>query len=138
MVPPEALYPDVYTDTFIFFLRPLGKIILMTGITFQMTLVFLIHNIYYLCCLCIGFYYLCAWCSCWFVVYIGRFIKKIKCVLLITRLLWELTRKQVNHISLVVVVIPTDRPKSVRYRCVIDFFVGVFVLSLFRLIFLLV
>ena len=29
MVPPEAPYPDVYTDTFIFFLRSLGKIIWM-------------------------------------------------------------------------------------------------------------
>ena len=27
MVPQEAPYPDVYTDTFIFFLRPLCKII---------------------------------------------------------------------------------------------------------------
>ena len=27
MVPPEAPYPEVYTDTFIFFLRPLCKII---------------------------------------------------------------------------------------------------------------
>ena len=29
MVPPEAQYPDVYTDTFIFFLRPLCNIIRM-------------------------------------------------------------------------------------------------------------
>ena len=29
MVTPEALYPDVYTDTFIFFLRSLYKIIWM-------------------------------------------------------------------------------------------------------------
>ena len=29
MVPPEAPYPDVYTDTLIFFLRPLCKIIWM-------------------------------------------------------------------------------------------------------------
>ena len=29
MVPPEAQYPDVYTDTFIFFLRSLCRIILM-------------------------------------------------------------------------------------------------------------
>ena len=32
--------------------------------------------------------------------------------------------------SLVAVVILTDRPKSVRNRCVIDFFGGIFVLSL--------
>ena len=30
MVPQEAPYPDVYTDTFIFFLRSLCKIIKMT------------------------------------------------------------------------------------------------------------
>ena len=36
---------------------------------------------------------------------------------------------QVNHTSWVVVVTPTDRPKSVRNRCVIEFFVALFVLS---------
>ena len=47
---------------------------------------------------------------------------------LITRLLrgvgrWA--RKPVNHTSLVAVVTPTDRPKSVRNRCVIEHFCGV-------------
>ena len=37
---------------------------------------------------------------------------------------------QVNHTSWVAVVTPTDRPKSVRNRCVIDLFVTLFVLSL--------
>ena len=37
---------------------------------------------------------------------------------------------QVNRTSLVAVVTPTDRPKSVRNRCVIELFCGVFVLSL--------
>ena len=37
---------------------------------------------------------------------------------------------QVNHTSWVAVVTPTDRPKSVRNRCVIEFFVALFVLSL--------
>ena len=32
---------------------------------------------------------------------------------------------QVNHTSWVAVVIPTDRPKSVRNRCVIELFCGV-------------
>ena len=44
-------------------------------------------------------------------------------VLLVTRLLreWEsLTRKLINHTSCVGVVTPTDRPKSVRNRCVIE------------------
>ena len=34
--------------------------------------IFLIYNIYYLCCFCIDFYDLSAWCGCWFVVYIRR------------------------------------------------------------------
>ena len=37
---------------------------------------------------------------------------------------------QVNHTSWVAVVIPTDRPKSVHNRCVIELFVVLFVLSL--------
>ena len=37
---------------------------------------------------------------------------------------------QVNHTSWVAVVTPTDRPKSVRNRCLIELFCGVFVLSL--------
>ena len=50
------------------------------------------------------------------------------CVLLITRLLrgvgrWA--RKPVNHTSWVVVVTPTDRPKSVRNCCLIELFCGV-------------
>ena len=38
--------------------------------------IFLIYDIYYLCCLCIDCYNLSAWCGCWFVVYIRRFINK--------------------------------------------------------------
>ena len=34
-----------------------------------------------------------------------------------------------NHTSWVAIVTPTDRPKSVHKRCVIEGFVGVFVLS---------
>ena len=37
---------------------------------------------------------------------------------------------QVNHTSLVAVVTPTDRPKSVRNCCLIELFVALFVLSL--------
>ena len=36
---------------------------------------------------------------------------------------------QVNHTSRVAVVAPTDRPKSVRNRCVIELFLSLFVLS---------
>ena len=55
------------------------------------------------------------------------------CVLLITRLfrvVGRWARKPVNHTSLVAVVTPTDRPKSVRNRCLIELFVALFVLSL--------
>ena len=37
---------------------------------------------------------------------------------------------QVNHTSWVAAVTPTDSPKSVRNRCVIELFVALFVLSL--------
>ena len=55
------------------------------------------------------------------------------CVLSIIRLLrgvgrWA--RNPVNHTSLVAVVTPTDRPKSVRNRCLIELFVTLCVLSL--------
>ena len=39
-------------------------------------------------------------------------------------------RKPVNHTSWVVVVTPTDRPKSVRNRCLIELFRVLFVSSL--------
>ena len=50
------------------------------------------------------------------------------CVILIKRLLrlvgrWA--REPVNHTSWVAVVTPTDRPKSVRNRCLIELFCGV-------------
>ena len=52
------------------------------------------------------------------------------CVLLITRLLWLVgrlrSRNMFIHTSLVAILTPTDRPKSVRSR-VIE--VGVFVMS---------
>ena len=55
-------------------------------------------------------------------------------VLLITQLLQLVERLdpvyRFNHTSWVAVVIPTDRPKSVHNRCVIESFGGVFVLSL--------
>ena len=38
--------------------------------------IFLINNIYHLCCLCIDFYDLSTWGGCWFIVYIKRFIYK--------------------------------------------------------------
>ena len=56
------------------------------------------------------------------------FFKYALCVLLITRLLREmekLVRTPVNNTSWVAIVTPTDRPKSVRNRCVIELFGGV-------------
>ena len=50
------------------------------------------------------------------------------CVLLITRLLWLVGRwalKPIYHTSWVALVTPTDRPKSVRNRCLIELFCGV-------------
>ena len=50
------------------------------------------------------------------------------CVLLITRLLQRVGRwalNQLNHTIWVAVVIPTDRPKSVRNRCLIELICGV-------------
>ena len=62
--------------------------------------------------------------------YIRRFIKKkIKCVSFWLHGCcgeWEgWPVDQVNHTSLVDVVTPTDRPKSVRNRCLIEHFCGV-------------
>ena len=52
---------------------------------------------------------------------------------------WEgWVRKPVNHTRWLAAVTPTDRPKSVRNRYVIELFGRVFVLSLFRLTFLLI
>ena len=43
----------------------------------------------------------------------------------ILRLVGRWARKPVNHTSWVAVVTPTDRPKSVRNRCLIELFCGV-------------
>ena len=91
--------------------------------------IFLIYNIYYLCCLCIDFYDLSAWCGCWFVVYIRRFIYKFLNVCpfdyTAVAVSGKVSLKPVNHTSWVAVVTPTDRPKSVCNRCLIELFCGV-------------
>ena len=99
--------------------------------------IFLIYmyNIYYLCCLCIDFYDLSAWCGYWFVVYIRRFIHKFLNVCPFDYTAIAGSGKvgpvnQVNHTSWVAVVTPTDRPKSISNRCLIEHFVALFVLSL--------
>ena len=83
----------------------------------------------YFCFTCIDFYDLSAWGGCWFVVYIRRFIYKFLnvCPFDYTAVAGSGKVgpvKQVNA-SWVAVVIPTDRPKSVRNRCVIEHFCGV-------------
>ena len=88
------------------------------------------YNIYHLCFTCIDFYDLSAWSGCWFVVYIRSFIYKFVNVCLFDYTAVAGSGKvgpvnQVNHISWVAVVTPTDRPKSSRNRCVIELFFGV-------------
>ena len=97
--------------------------------------IYLLYNIYHLCFTCIDFYDLSAWVGCWFVVYIRRFIHKFLnvCPFYYTAVAGSGKVgpvNQVNHTSWVDVVTPTDRPKSVLNRCVIETFVALFVLSL--------
>ena len=92
--------------------------------------IFLLYYIYHLCLTCNDFYDLSAWGGCWFVVYIRRFIYKFLNVCpfdykRLLRLVGRWARKPVNHTSWVAVVTPTDRPKSVRNRCLIELFCGV-------------
>ena len=97
--------------------------------------IFLLYHIYHLCFTCIDFYDLSAWGGCWFDVYIRRFIYKFLNVCPFDYTAVAGSGKvgpvnQVNHTSWVAVVTPTDRPKSVRNRCLIELFVALFVLSL--------
>ena len=77
---------------------------------------------------CIEFYGLSTWGGCWFVfLFKDVNLQILKCVITTDCCReWEgWARKPVNHTSLVAVVSPTDRPKSVRNRCVIELFCGV-------------
>ena len=49
----------------------------------------------------------------------------IRCLYYDLRGVGRWARKPVNHTSWVAVVTPTDRPKSVRNRCLIELFCGV-------------
>ena len=92
--------------------------------------IFLLYNIYHLCFTCIDFYDLSAWGGCWFVVYIRRLI-----YICFNACPFDYTAvaksgkvgpvNQFNHTSWVAVVTPTNRPKSVHNRCVIELFCGV-------------
>ena len=92
--------------------------------------IFLLYYINYLC-----FTFISALGGCWFVVYIRRLIYKFLNVCPFDYTAVAGSGKvgpvnKVNHTSLVAVVTPTDRLKSVRNRCVIELFVALFVLSL--------
>ena len=91
--------------------------------------IFLIENIYHLCCTCIDFYDLSAWGGCLFDVYIRRFIYKCLniCLFDCTAVAGSGKVGPVNRLttSWVAVVTQTYRPKSVRNRCVIELFSGV-------------
>ena len=91
---------------------------------------FLLYHIYHLCFTCIDFYDLSDWSDCWFDVYIRRFIYKFLNVCPFDYAAVAGSGKvgslnQVNHTNWVAVVTPTDRPKSVRNRCLIELFCGV-------------
>ena len=85
---------------------------------------FLIHNIFYRCCMSIDFYDLSTRGGCWFVVYIRSLFTNFKCASFWLHSCcgklecWA--RKGVNHTSWLAEVTPTDRPKSVRNRYVIE------------------
>ena len=92
--------------------------------------IFLLYHIYHLCFTCIDFYDLSAFGGCWFDVYIRRFIYKFLNVCPFDYTAVAGSGKvrpvnQVNHTSWVAVVTPIDRPKSVRYRCLIELFCSV-------------
>ena len=97
--------------------------------------IFLLYYIYHVHFTCIDFYDLSAWGGCLFVVYIRRFIYKFLnvCHFDYTAVAgsgkgWPVNK--VYHTSWVAVGTKTDRPKSVRNSCVIEFFVELIVLSL--------
>ena len=77
-----------------------------------------------------------AWCGCWVCclyqeVYLQTFLNVCPFDCRLLRGVGRWARKPVNHTIWVDVVTPTDRPKSVRNRRVIEPFVALFVLSLY-------
>ena len=92
--------------------------------------IFLLYYIYHLCFTSIDLYDLSAWGGCWFDVYIRRFIYTFLNVCHFDYTAVAGSGKvgpvnQVNQTSWLAVVTPTDRPKSVRNRCLIELFYGV-------------
>ena len=95
----------------------------------DVTIYILLYYINHLCLTCIDIYDLSAWGGCWFVVYM-RFIYTFLNVCPFDYTVVAGSGKvgvvnQVNHTSWVAVVTPTDRPKLVRNRFVIELFCGV-------------
>ena len=107
----------------------------MTGVFMVLCIVcgaqvYLLYYIYHLCFTCIDFIDPSAWGGCWFVVYIRRFIYKCLNVCPFDYTAVAGSGKvgpvnQVNHTIWAAVVTPTNRPKSVRNRCVIEHFCDV-------------
>ena len=103
----------------------------------------LLYNIYHLCFTCIDFYDLSAWGGCWFIVYIRRFIYQVLNVCPFEYSAVAGSEKvgpvnQVNHTSWVAIVTPTDRPRSIHNRSVIELFVVLLFCHFALLTFLLV
>ena len=84
---------------------------------------------YHLTCSCHTFYALSALAGCWSSVFIRRIIYKFLNICSFDYIaLWLVgrlgSRQPFNHTSLVAFVIPSDRPKSVCNRCVIEVLVA--------------
>ena len=110
----------------------LSTLILIFDCPIRMSLyIFLLYYIYHLCFTCIDFYDLSVWGGCWFVVYIRRFIYKFLnvCPFDYTAVAGSgKVRRPLTRLTTPVgwlFVTPTDRPKSVRNRCLIELFCGV-------------
>ena len=83
--------------------------------------------LYHYICMCTTFYDLSALVGCWSSVSLRRVISKVLnvCPFDYTAVAWALVNR-FNNTSGVTAVTPTDRPKSVRNRCVIEVFGGFF------------
>ena len=97
--------------------------------------IFLICSFYHLTCLCHYFYGLSAFVGYWSSAFIRRIIYTFLNVCSFDYWAFAVSGKvgipvnRFNPISLVTIFIPTGRPKSVRDRCVIEFFGCVVVFS---------
>ena len=100
----------------------------------RMSLYILIYCFYHLTCLCNNFYGLSALVCCWSSAFIRRIIFKILNVCHFDYTAFAVSGKVGIPLTgltspVGAIVTPTDHPKSVRDRCLIEVFVGVYVLS---------